>query len=103
MSDLCLPMKYQYFDEIQAGTKLEEFRLETDYWWKRLSGGRDRYDRIILTRGYPKGNGVEGVDRLTLKYNGWKLKWITHPLFGPDPVSVFAIDVSEKWPDADQA
>ncbi|MGE4307330.1 MAG: hypothetical protein AB7E24_25260 [Novosphingobium sp.] len=26
---------------------------------------------------------------------GWQVKTITHPHFGPEPVQVFAIDVSE--------
>ncbi|MFC3216629.1 hypothetical protein [Comamonas sp. JC664] len=51
MTTLHLPLKRQYFEAIRDGTKLEEFRLCTPYWAKRLE---DRaYDRIILTSGYP--------------------------------------------------
>lgn len=36
--DLILPLKSIYFDAIEAGTKLEENRLCTDYWKRRLVG-----------------------------------------------------------------
>lgn len=82
-----------YFDQIASGEKREEYRLVTPYWIKRL---RNRvYDRVVLTRGYPKGGGVEGVTRLTQQYRGEMVRIITHPHFGPDPVEVYAIDVSE--------
>ena len=92
MSDLIIPVKGIYFDQIASGEKREEYRLFTPYWIKRL---RNRtYDRVILTRGYPKGGGVEGVTRLTRQYRGEILRTISHPHFGPDPVMVYAIDVS---------
>jgi hypothetical protein len=52
MRTLQLALKGCYFDEIQAGTKVEEFRLVTPYWIRRLEG-RD-YDQIILTKGYQR-------------------------------------------------
>lgn len=93
MTALYLPIKGVYFDQIKTGAKPEEYRLVTQYWMERIIGRR--FDRIVLTSGYPKGGGVEGETRLTRKWNGWKIKSITHPHFGPDPVRVFAIDVSE--------
>lgn len=87
---LTIPVKGIYFDQIKAGTKLEEYRLLTDYWRKRIAGRV--YERIVLTRGYPKSNDTER--RLVLKWRGYKLKRITHPHFGNEPVEVFAIDVS---------
>lgn len=39
--------------------------------------------------------GVEGLTRLTLPWRGYQIKTIMHHHFGPDPVEVFAIDVSE--------
>lgn len=92
---LHLPMKAIYFDQIASGEKLEEYRLVTPYWRKRLEGRS--YSRIVLTRGYPNGGGVEGSTRLTRLWRGYQIKTITHPHFGQDPVEVFAIDVSEKW------
>ncbi|WP_346798093.1 hypothetical protein R5M92_04235 [Halomonas sp. Bachu 37] len=52
MATLTLPLKAEYFDAIKAGNKPEEFRLTTPYWRKRLEGRV--YDRIELTKGYPK-------------------------------------------------
>ena len=92
MTDLIIPLKGIYFDQIASGEKLEEYRLVTGYWIKRL---RNRvYDRVVLTRGYPKGGGVEGETRLTRQYRGEMIREISHPHFGPDPVMVYAIDVS---------
>lgn len=92
MSDLTLSLKGEYFDQIKAGTKTEEFRLCTEYWKKRLEGRT--YDRIVLTRGYPKRDDTER--RLTLPWQGFRLTTITHPHFGDSPVDVFAIDVSHR-------
>ena len=38
MSTLVLPLKAEYFHQIKDGTKLEEYRLCTPYWRKRLEG-----------------------------------------------------------------
>lgn len=95
---LTLPMKGIYFDQIKSGEKLEEYRLCTDYWNLRLMGRVFHW--IALTRGYPKGGGIEGETRLTLPWPGYpRVTTITHPHFGPDPVKVFAIDVSTAAPD----
>lgn len=93
MSTLHLPMKGEYFDQIKAGTKPEEFRLANEYWHKRLEGRT--YDRIELTRGYPKRDDAER--RMVLPYRGYRLTTITHPHFGDQPVEVFAINV-ERTP-----
>ncbi len=87
--DLQIPIKGVYFDQIKAGMKPYEFRLRNEYWTRRLVGRE--YRNIILTRGYPKGGGVEGQTRLTLPGLGYEVQTITHPFFGPDPVDVFAI------------
>jgi len=92
MSTLHLPLKGEYFDQIKAGTKPEEFRLANDYWRKRLVGRT--YDRIELTRGYPKRGDTER--RLVLPYRGYRLTTITHPHFGDEPVEVFAINVQKE-------
>lgn len=93
MADLIIPVKGIYFDEIAAGTKLYEFRLQTPYWEKRLVG--QTYRHVVMTRGYPKGGGIEGVTRLTRVWRGFDRRTIQHEHFGADPVAVFAIDVSE--------
>lgn len=92
MRRLTLPLNGIYFDQIAAGTKREEYRLCTPFWKKRLA--LRSYDEIVLTRGYPKGGGIEGQTRLTRQWNGYVMRELTHPHFGPDPVHVFAIDVS---------
>lgn len=82
-----LALKKQYFEEIKAGLKKEEFRLYNDYWKKRLEN--KHYDELILTLGYPKKEDKEKI--LTLKYNGYTIKEIRHPHFGSEPVKVFAL------------
>lgn len=91
MRTLTLALKGEYFDAIKAGTKPEEFRQVTPYWRRRLEG--QRFDRIELTRGYPKRD--DSARRLVLPWKGYRLTTITHPHFGPDPVEVFAIDVTQ--------
>lgn len=95
MADLILPLKGEYFDAILDGSKEEEFRVRNAYWEKRLRN-RD-YDRLIFTRGYPKGGGVEGETRITRKYSGFREITLMHPFFGDDPVEVFAIAAQIKY------
>lgn len=89
---LTLALNGVYFDQIANGAKLEEYRLRTPYWEKRLVGRA--YDNIVLTRGYPKGGGVEGVTRLTRRWSGMTDRVLSHPHFGEQPVDVFAINVA---------
>ena len=91
-STLTLPLKGEYFDQIKAGAKAEEFRLVTPYWRRRLEGRT--YDRIELTRGYPLRN--DAARRLVFPWKGYRTATITHPHFGPDPVEVYAINVSTE-------
>jgi len=95
-TDLTIPVNGIYFDQIAAGAKPLEYRLSNDYWRKRLDGRA--YRNVVLTRGYPKGGGVEGVTRLTRAWRGYQRQTIQHEHFGPDPVDVFAIDVSTPSP-----
>ena len=90
---LLLPLKGIYFDQIMSGEKPEEYRETTPYWEKRLLGRE--YARVVLTRGYPKGGGIEGETRLTRQWRGYRKTEIEHPHFGDGPTSVFAIDVSQ--------
>lgn len=89
---LIIPIKGIYFDQIKAGTKPIEYRLRNAYWTKRLRGRE--YDQIVLTRGYPKGGGVEGETRLTREWRSFTVGTICHPHFGPEVVDVYNIDVS---------
>ena len=91
-TDLVPPLKREYFEQIKAGTKTEEYRLVNDYWRARLY--IKKYDRIVLTLGYPKRDDTGR--RIVLPYKGYVTKQITHPHFGPAPVFVFAIDVTHN-------
>lgn len=87
--DLILPLKSEYFLQIQSGDKVEEYRLDNDYWRKRLEGRH--YDKIILTLGYPKRD--DHHRRIVKPWRGYVKRTILHPHFGADPVRVFAIAV----------
>lgn len=91
MKILHLSLKAEYFNAIKDGSKLEEFRLVTNYWQKRLVGRH--YDAIEFTLGYPKADDMGR--RLFRPFRGFKVKEICHPFFGPDPVMVFALPVNE--------
>ena len=50
---LRLAVRKEYFEQIKAGIKKEEYREIKDYWIKRLS---KHYDQVWITLGYPKKN-----------------------------------------------
>ena len=50
------------------------------------------YDRLIITKGYPKRD--DSSRRIDVPYGGYEIKTITHPHFGDKPVKVFAIKVN---------
>jgi hypothetical protein len=87
---LQLALKAEYFDAIKRGDKVEEFRLATSFWRRRLEG--KAFERVVLTKGYPPR--ADTSRRLELPWRGYTEKTITHPHFGKRPVQVFAIDVS---------
>ena len=88
--DLHLNLKGEYFDQIKAGIKKEEYRLYNSYWEKRLKN--KSFDKIILKRGYPKKDDRSKV--IKRPWHGYTVRVITHPHFGNEPVSVFAIRVN---------
>ncbi|ECF7194099.1 ASCH domain-containing protein [Salmonella enterica subsp. enterica] len=97
MANLQLAVNGEYFDQMKRGEKVEEYRLVNPYWCRRLSNGHNqqlprRFDRLIITRGYPKRD--DASKRIDVPYAGYEVKVITHPHFGPDPVKVFAIKVN---------
>lgn len=90
MPVLHLHLRGEYFDAILAGEKVEEFRLATPYWRRRLEGRR--YDGICLMRGYPKSGDC--ARHLHRPWKGVTVKAITHPHFGKISVEVYAIKVN---------
>jgi len=87
---LQLNLKAEYFDAIASGEKLEEFRLVTPYWRRRIEGRQ--FSGIVLKKGYPKRGDLSRT--LTRPWAGFIVKTITHPHFGAQPVQVFAIAVN---------
>lgn len=87
---LVLPLKREYFEAILFNRKAEEYRLVGKYWDGRLKGRT--FDRIVLTLGYPARDNAER--RIVRPWQGYTVKRITHPHFGPNPVDVYAIKVS---------
>lgn len=90
MANLQLAVNGEYFDQMKSGEKKFEYRILNEYWRKRLVD-RD-YDRLIITRGYPRKDDADR--RIDIPYDGYEIKVITHPHFGPEPVKVFAIKVN---------
>lgn len=92
MKTLHLPLKREYFEAIRDGSKTEEYRLCNPYWTKRLPSPFGIYDQIVLTLGYPSRE--DGERRIIRPWQGYTIKTITHPHFGLEPVTVYAINVS---------
>ena len=65
---LHLHVKSEYFAQIKAGTKRE-------------------FAGIVIYNAYKPG----ADNRIEFPWRGWRLTGITHPHFGPDDVTVFAI------------
>ena len=87
---LNLALKAEYFNAIKDGSKVEEYRLCTPYWEKRL-GVHRHYGSIVLTLGYPSKD--DHSRRIVKPWRGYIIRTITHPHFGDKPVKVFAIHV----------
>ncbi|HCB1065401.1 TPA: ASCH domain-containing protein [Klebsiella variicola subsp. variicola] len=90
MANLQLAVNGEYFDAMKRGEKTEEYRLVNPYWERRIFGRE--YDRLIITRGYPKRDDLDR--RIDIPYEGFEIKTITHKHFGEQPVKVFAIKVN---------
>lgn len=84
---LHINLKAKYFYEIKNGIKTFEYRLNNDYWSKRLVD-KD-YEEIHFKLGYPKTDEVDKI--IKVPYSGYEIQTITHDEFGSLPVEVFAI------------
>lgn len=89
---LNLPVKAVYFNEIKAGTKIDEYRLQSEYWQKRLIGRE--FDEIHIKLGYPKADDHDRI--LVRPWKGFVKQTILHKHFGAKEVDVFAIQVNES-------
>ena len=89
MNTLVLNLKAEYFNAIKDGTKAEEYRLQTEYWKRRLDNRV--FSHIELRMGYPKRGDLSRI--IVMPWRGMRSATITHPHFGNKPVSVFAIKV----------
>ena len=94
---LTIHLKREYWERIHDGRKKYEYRLATRYWRNRilrLDGSILKYDLVHLLLGYPKSDDRSKL--LVRKCGEITRRTITHKEFGPDPVEVFKIDVSEE-------
>lgn len=88
---LTLNLKSEYFEQIKAGTKTEEYRIVNTYWQKRIENRQ--YDQIHLLKGYPKkGDKSRTIVR---PWRGYTIKTMLHPHFGENAVQVYAIKLTE--------
>lgn len=90
---LTLRLKRKWWDQIASGSKTVELRLKTDYWRKRLIGRQ--YDEIHIWAGYPPSSRTDLL--LRRKWTLVTVCDILHEEFGPQPVTVYAIDVSQPF------
>lgn len=88
---LRLPVKAEYFNQIKAGTKTEEYRIVKEYWGKRMV---KEYDEVWITLGYPSSNETDKI--IKFKWTGYEIKKITHKEFGNKEVEVYAIKLEER-------
>jgi len=91
---LHLHVRSEYFAQIKAGTKREEYRLHNAYWVRRLvempAGTAREFAGIVIYNAYRPG----ADNRIEFPWRGWRITGLTHPHFGPDEVTVFAIQLT---------
>lgn len=87
---LHLALKAVYFHQIKSGDKKFEYRLQTEYWRKRLIGRE--YDEIHIKLGYPSKGDRERI--VVRPWMGFSYETIKHEHFGSEEVNVFAIKVN---------
>ncbi|UIS74667.1 hypothetical protein [Morganella phage Mecenats66] len=97
-NELVLNLNREYFHDIRVGLKTEEYRRANKYWKTRLDNAEKRGVNVVSIRlGYPAADDSDRI--LLFRYNGFTEKTITHPLFGSEPVKVYAIDLSKPLTD----
>ena len=86
---LILNVRREYFEQIKAGTKKEEYRRVTHFWISRISYKKDLLRGIEIRCGYPKPGDKNRI--ITFPWNGYEIKEIQHDEFGRNPTCIFAI------------
>jgi hypothetical protein len=86
---LTLRLKGEHWRAIRSGEKTHEYRLVSK-WDKQIQG--KSFSEVRLWWGYPPRTDTTKL--LIRKWQGAEKQLITHPEFGPEPVEVFAIDVT---------
>ena len=88
--DLILHLKRKWFDQIKDGIKPFEFRLNNEYWQKRLIG--KTYDKVIFTLGYPKRDDSER--RIVKPWAGYEMQTVISEEWDNEPKDCFAIRIA---------
>jgi hypothetical protein len=87
MKPLFIILKGEYFHQIAAGSKTEEYRITSDYWAKKII---DRhYSHIVFQLGYSAT-----AARMTVEYLGYEKKFISSVIYNGQ-VQVFALKLGQ--------
>lgn len=86
---LHLHVKTEYFLAIKDGSKTHEYRLFNSYWVRRIEARH--YDSVVIYNAYKPG----ADNRMEFAWKVPRVITRQHPHFGPNPVEVYAIDVTE--------
>lgn len=66
MKILDLPLKKEWYNMIESGDKLEEYREIKSYWEKRLCRTKGNYTHIRFRYGYTKRTMLFEIDNITI-------------------------------------
>lgn len=89
MKNLDLHVTFFYFDQIEAGTKTEEFR-DFERWRKKIEG--KTFDTVTIWRAYMSRKDKAPI---VFPWTGYEVRNITHPHFKNIPTKVFAIKLEK--------
>lgn len=88
--DLVLSLKRKWFEQIRDGVKPFEYRLNNEFWQKRLIG--KKYRNVIFTLGYPPKH--DKSRRIIKPWLGYQIKTIVSEEWYNVPQNCFAIKVA---------
>ena len=92
---LYLNLTYNWFDEIKADRKKEEYRVVNNFWKSRIED--KAFDEIYILRGYPR-KGKNGYDPEVIqkfKWNGYEKRVVKYPILEKN-VNCYCINLSER-------